>query len=129
MDYALGGLGTIGAIHLNGDSTFFNVTSGQFYKRTGWHFITYTVDGASRNHVLYIDGMKVSSRTDTTKSIVYSGVGKDTYIGKHGNGKTNFNFFGKIDEARVYRAPVSADRVKLEYMNQKTHDALVVFKQ
>lgn len=129
MDYALGGLGTIGAIHLNGDSTFFNVTSGQFYKKTGWHFITYTVDGASRNHVLYIDGIKVSARTDTTKSIVYSGVGKDTYIGKHGNGKTDFNFFGRIDEARVYRAPVSADRVKLEYMNQKAHDALVVFKQ
>lgn len=128
MDYALANIGTLGSIHLPGDSVFFNVSSGRFLKRTGWHFIAYTIDQSAHNHTLYIDGAKIVSRADSNVTIIYSGVGRDTYIGKHGNGKTNFNFFGRIDEARVYRTSVSAERVKLEYMNQKADDALVVFK-
>jgi hypothetical protein len=128
MDYTLANIGTLGSIHLTGDSAFYNVPSERFLKKTGWHLITYTLDQSSRSHTLYIDGEKAVSRVDSNATIIYSGVGKDTYIGKHGNGKSNFNFFGRIDEVRVYRAPLSAERVKLEYMNQKTQDALVVFK-
>ena len=128
MDYALGGLGTMGAIHLTGDSTFFNITSGQFYKKTGWHFIAYTIDLSVHIHTLYVDGAKAASRVDSNVTIIYSGVGRDTYIGKHGNGKTNFNFFGRIDEVRVCGVAREADWVKLCYMNQKAKDALVVFK-
>jgi hypothetical protein len=128
MDYALASIGTIGSIHLTGDSTFYNVSSNRFLKRTGWHLITYTIDQVSHTHSLYIDGAVAATRVDSNATIVYSGVGKDTYIGKHGNGKTNFNFFGSIDEVRVYRAPVSADFIKLCYMNQKGDDRLVLFE-
>jgi hypothetical protein len=127
-DYALGGLGAIGSIHMSDDSVFYNVSSGQFLKQTGWHFMTFTVDRSTNSSTLYIDGKKVGFRTDLTAPINYSGVGQNTYIGKHGNGKTNFNFSGRIDEARVYRAPMSADYIKLCYMNQKADDALVMFR-
>ncbi len=128
MDYFLGNMGTVGSIHLTGDSTFYNVSSGKFLKQTGWHFLTYTIDHTTRCHTLYIDGEKAASRTDSYASINYSGVGKDTYIGKHGNGKNEFNFIGEIDEVRLYNTAVSADYVKLCYMNQKQNGALTVFK-
>jgi len=127
MDYAMGGIGTLGAIHLPGDSVFLNMTSGQFLKRTGWHFITFIMDQNSSNPALYIDGTKVASRTNLTTPPNYTGVGQNTYIGKHGNGKTGFNFIGKIDEVRVYRTVVSADFIKLSFMNQKKDDLLVRF--
>jgi hypothetical protein len=128
MDYALGGLGTIGAIHLTGDSAFYNVSSGRFLKRTGWHLITHAIDQSTHIHTLYIDGVKAASRADSNVTIIYSGVGRDTYIGKHGNGKTVFNFFGRIDEVRVCGVARGADWVKLCYMNQKAEDALLLFR-
>jgi hypothetical protein len=130
MDYYLGGLGTMGAFHLyshTGDTAFCNVSSGRFFTQTGWHLITFTVNSGNSIQALYIDGMNVRSGT-STNSINYSGVGQNTYIGKHGNGKTNFNFSGRIDEVRVYGTSVSGDYIRLCYMNQKAQDALVVFK-
>jgi hypothetical protein len=128
MDYALGGLGTIGSIHLPGDSVFYNVISGQFLKQTGWHLITFTIDESTFNSTLYIDGIKAGSRTSLPTPPDYTGVGRNTYIGKHGNGKTNFNFIGRIDEVRVCRAALPEERIKLEYMNQKPDDALLLFR-
>lgn len=127
MDYALDSVGTIGSIHLSDGTIFDNVTSGRFLKQTGWHLITFTVNQSNHTRALYIDGMNVRSRT-SMNAINYSGVGQNTFIGKHGNGKTNFNFSGRIDEVRVFRAPVSIDYIRLCYMNQKAQDALVVFK-
>jgi hypothetical protein len=127
MDYALDSVGTLGSIHLSDGTIFDNVTSGRFLKKTGWHLITFTVNQSNHTRALYIDGMNVRSRTDMN-AINYSGVGQNTFIGKHGNGKTNFNFSGRIDEVRVFRAPVSIDYIRLCYMNQKAQDALVVFK-
>jgi len=49
-------------------------------------------------------------------------------IGKHGNGKNNFNFIGKVDEARVSKNILSADWILLCYMNQKEKDAVVSFQ-
>ena len=51
--------------------------------------------------------------------IYYAGLGADTYIGIHGNGKTNFNFIGQIDEVRVNNSSLTPDWVKLCFMNQK----------
>ena len=128
MDYALSGMGTMGSVHLIGDSAFLNVPSGQFLKQTGWHLITFTVDQGNFMQALYIDGTNVSSGTAMNAMINYTGVGQNTYIGKHGNGKTSFNFSGRIDEVRAYRTAVSADYIKLCYMNQKADNALVFFK-
>ncbi len=129
MDYALNKIGTIGSVQLPGDSTYFNATTGLFFKRTDWHFVSFTVDQRSATQSLYIDGVDVHTTTDeVTEAINYVGAGKNTYIGIHGNGKDEFNFIGLIDEVRIYRTALSADRVKLEYMNQKAKDALVVFE-
>jgi biopolymer transport protein ExbB len=130
-DYYLGSLGTIGSIHLSNpssDSVFYNISSGQFLKKTGWHLVTFTVDQTNHNQALYIDGTMVRSAAGKNETIDYSGVGQNTFIGTHGNGKTNFDFSGRIDEVRVCRAAVSADYIKLCYMNQKQNDALTVFK-
>jgi hypothetical protein len=128
MDYALDSVGTIGSIHLSGTSIFNNATSGQFLKQTGWHLVTFTVDHSTYTQTLYIDGTNVCSVTKLNAVINYSSVGQNTYIGKHANGKAGFDFSGRIDEVRVYRAPVSADYIKLCYMNQKAQDALIIFK-
>jgi hypothetical protein len=57
--------------------------------------------------------------------INYAGLGTDTYLGMHGNGKTSFYFAGRIDEARVSAAAETADWIKLCYMNQKEQNVLV----
>jgi hypothetical protein len=86
-----------------------------------------TFDNATLAQTLYIDGKAYPSAI-SSGAINYSGVGTNTLIGKHGNGKTGFNFIGRIDEARVNKIALSADWIKLCYMNQKDIDALVVFK-
>lgn len=130
MDYALGGLGTIGAIHIPGvtDSVYYNVKSGQYLKQTGWHLLTFTVDQNNNNLALFIDGTISRLLTVSDATIDYAGVGLNTFIGAHGNGKTQFNFIGRIDEVRVQNVAVSADWVKLCYMNQRNDDKLVVMK-
>jgi hypothetical protein len=127
MDYSILGLGTYGAIHPNGDSVYYNVSSGQFLKQTGWHFIAFTVDQNNHSQTLYIDGSAVRSENYLI-SIDYSRVGQNTLIGTHGNGRTGYNFSGMIDEVRVYRKSISADYVKLSFMNQRQDDRLVTIK-
>jgi hypothetical protein len=133
MDYNNGSLGTGGAVHASNDTTYSHFGSGQFLKQSGWHLITFTLDETFLSPVLYIDGLKVDGLKTTTGTVLkmpinYSGAGQNTYIGKHGNGKTGFGFSGRIDEVRVYRTAISADYIKLSYMNQKEKDDLVTFK-
>ena len=129
MDYEISSIGTGGAVHLSSDSALFNhVGSGRFLKQTGWHFIAMTHDETAFTTTVYIDGMMAGVRTDPIKSINYAGLGQNTYIGKHGNGKAGYDFFGKIDEARVYRTALPADYIKLSYMNQRMDDRLVLVK-
>jgi hypothetical protein len=124
MDYSVLGLGTYGAIHPNGASVYYNVSSGLFLKQTGWHFIAFTVDQNNHSQTLYIDGSAVRSENGVI-SIDYSGVGQNTFIGTHGNGRTGYNFSGRIDEVRVSNVPLNPDWIKLCFMNQKEQDALV----
>jgi hypothetical protein len=37
-------------------------------------------------------------------------------------------FKGRVDEVRITRGTLSADWIKLCYMNQKAHDALIIFR-
>ncbi|WP_160167686.1 DUF4347 domain-containing protein [Methylomonas sp. MK1] len=75
---------------------------------TGWHHVAYTIDSAAHTQTVYIDGVAVASTAYTT-SIAYS-QGSNSFIGKHGNGGTTYDFNGKIDDARVYnRALTTAE--------------------
>jgi hypothetical protein len=131
MDDAWNNKGTHGAYFVNPsgglDSTHCFARTGLFYKMTGWHHLAYSVDPVEGIQSLYIDG-SIISVTWNTAPILYKGIGADTYIGKHGNGRTDFDFTGTVDEVRVDKTVRTADWVKLCFMNQRSDDRLVVFK-
>jgi hypothetical protein len=130
MDDSRSGFGTEGTFHVsttNTDTVFSSVISSRNLAKTGWHFVVYTFDDINRLQSLYIDGER-SNQIANNDAIDYSGVGSNTLIGKHGNGKNNFNFIGRIDEVRVSKTVLSANWIRLCYMNQKAQDQLVRFK-
>lgn len=127
MDFEVDSNGTMGSVHRSEGIYFTNTNTKQFLKKTGWHFITFTFNKTDMNHTLYIDGVVVNSKTHID-SLNYIDIGKNTIIGNHANKKPDFGFIGCIDEVRVHKGTVSADYVKLSYMNQKLKDALIEFK-
>ncbi len=129
MDYENNEFGTGGAIHRSDTAAFNHLGSGRFLKKTGWHFVAFSFNGASFMSNLYIDGIPSGTRNDPGSPVNYSGVGQNTYIGKHANGKKEFSFIGCIDEVRLYRKVKSADFIKLSYMNQRVDDKLLVFEK
>jgi hypothetical protein len=121
------GMGTAGCYHntpVVSDSSYAKVNSGKYLAKTGWHFIAFSVNTAARTQTLYIDGVQSAISHDVSP-INYAGLGADTYLGMHGNGKTGFYFAGRIDEARISASAATADWIKLCYMNQKEQDVLV----
>ena len=129
VDDIINGIGTAGSYHNNSvvaDSNYAYVCSGRFLAKTGWHYLVFSINTPAHVQTLYIDGAQCAISHDVNP-IYYAGLGADTYIGKHGNGKTIFNFIGQIDEVRVNNCAVDPDWVKLCYMNQKTWDALIVW--
>lgn len=86
------------------------------YAGTGWHHFAYVVDDTNNVQKLYVDG-SVASTTTYTESISYDtgGVGTDTFIGKHGDGGTTYDFNGLIDDVRVYNVALSDSDIKSLY--------------
>jgi len=131
MDDSWENQGTHGAYCVNPaggvDSTHCVIKSGVFLKKTGWHYLTYSVDVMSGSQRQYIDG-SLCCVTDSTAPIVYKGIGADTYLGKHANGRTEFNFCGAMNEVRVCGTVRGADWIRLCYMNQRPDDKLIFSK-
>jgi len=111
----------------NTDTYIFDLVSGKNLVKTGWHYLVVSIDNTINKQLLYIDGV-LSVLNSSTLAINYSGVGQNTFIGKHGNKSNFYNFTGRIDEVRIYRIGCTQDYIKLCYMNQKQSDALVVHK-
>jgi hypothetical protein len=127
LDDNRAGFGTEGCFHLNNnDTSFSNVPSNVKVDGTGWRYVVLTFDNASLIQALYIDGI-CYGRIPGVGAINYSGVGINTLIGKHGNGKNNFNFMGRIDEARINTTALSVDWIELCYKNQGQQDALITY--
>jgi hypothetical protein len=124
MDDTEDRFGVAGSFHLSGESVFYHVSSGQFLSTTGWHHLVVVFDNTMHAHALYIDG-ELGALQNSTDPVNYEEMGENTFIGVHGNGKTNYNFRGMIDEVRISNAVPSKERVRLEYMNQKPDNALV----
>jgi hypothetical protein len=123
--------GVMGAMHLStlpNDTVHYNITSGRKLQKTGWHFLALSVDATNFVQSLYIDGNLCGLGNSKISIIDYTGVGQNTFIGKHGNGKNLYNFTGRIDEVRVSKTVLSDDWIKLCYMNQKAEDLLMKFK-
>jgi hypothetical protein len=94
-----------------------------------FNYLATVIDFAASQINIYVNGNLISSSgtvaftttaTDNTNSL-YASIGADD------EGTKGF-VDGVIDEAEVSRTARSADWIKLCYMNQKTPDALVVFK-
>jgi hypothetical protein len=127
LDEPINTAGTSGSYHidtLDNISSFALTSSGVTLAKSGWRYVVYSFNSSTNTQILYIDGLQVAV-TNSTLPIQYTGVGKDTYLGIHGNGKTIFNFVGRLDEVRVQNTVVSADWVRLCYENQKASDALL----
>ncbi|MCB1870742.1 MAG: DUF2341 domain-containing protein, partial [Gammaproteobacteria bacterium] len=90
-------------------STWTNINSGQFLAGSGWHHVAYTYDNATHVQTLYIDGVAAGSNT-VSGSISYT-LGANSFIGKHGDGQTTFDFNGLIDDVRVYDRTLDASEV------------------
>jgi hypothetical protein len=123
----INGIGTAGCYHNDtvvNDTKYSTVSSGQYLTKTGWHYIVFSINATTSVQTLYIDGAQYAITYDVNQ-INYTGLGTDTYIGIHGNGKQIFNFTGQIDEVRVNNTPVSSDWIKLCFMDQKEQGLLI----
>lgn len=109
-------------IRLNEGTTtrayFYNGTSSvatsisQTY--TGWHHFAAVFSDSGDYCKLYVDASEVAS-TSTTVTIPWSGLGTKTVVGAHGNGSTNYDWSGKIDDVRIYNralCPTEIQQVK-----------------
>jgi hypothetical protein len=129
VDDSVYNIGTAGSYHndsILSDTNFAYASSREFLAKTGWHHLAYTINAEAHVQTLYIDGVQHAVSYDVNP-IHYGGLGTDTYLGRHGNGKTDFNYIGILDEVRICTIARSADWAKLSYMNQMAGDYLVVW--
>jgi hypothetical protein len=83
---------------------------------------------AGQRQYLFVNGQCVDSTIQNIATTNSPRVTTDNFvIGKKSN-ESAYYFKGAIDEVRISSRALSADWIKLSYMNQKEQDALVKFK-
>ncbi len=93
------------------------VTSSKSYNDGQWHHVVATLSSAGM--VLYVDGQKVGSRTDTTFGQAYVGywrVGGDN-LGGWTSAPSSAYFNGTIDDVAIYPTALSASTVRTHYVD------------
>jgi len=105
MDALRGGIGVRGFYYAGPTAKWRQTSTGKNYAGEGWHHVVYVMDDVNDKQSVYVDGQKLAS-TKHIESISYTGLGTQTYIGKHGNPKSNgfnnYNFNGFIDDVRIF---------------------------
>jgi hypothetical protein len=98
------------------------VTAKQAFGTGSWQHFAVTVDGKAAR--LYVDGVLAASETlkDTLRAVART----KNYIGKS-NWPGNDYFMGLIDEPRLSRKALSADRIKLDFANQRPGQTFLSF--
>ena len=109
---------TTSAVFYESGDTWPKTNSGESHVGTGWHHFTYTYKDNADEQKIYIDGV-FKGESSHSASIEWSGLGLDTYFGKHGNGNADYTFNGKIDEVRIYNRALSASEIKTLYKTGK----------
>lgn len=115
-DYVILRQGTsflFGGFHY-GSSNWHAVSTSESIIGTGWRHVVLVIDDTNNSQDIYIDGILKGSAS-YTNSIVYSGQGSNTFIGRHANGSTLFDYDGRIDEVKIYNIALTADQVKVEF--------------
>nr|WP_231710010.1 LamG-like jellyroll fold domain-containing protein [Arthrobacter zhangbolii] len=91
------------------------VNSAKPYNDGKWHHVTVTLGPSGT--VLYVDGVRVSSRTDVTSGQAYNGywrIGGDNLSGWPGAPASNA-FKGNLDEVAVYPTALASSTVMDHY--------------
>lgn len=91
------------------------IGSGKSYNDDKWHMVTATMSPAGM--ALYVDGVRVARRTDTTQGETYLGywrVQGDT-LGGWANQPASNNFVGSIDEVAVYPTALDQTTILAQY--------------
>ena len=91
-------------------SSYNTVFASATMLNTGWHQVAVSFDNASKALDVYLDGNVVATAT-ASHSIGWTGLGANSFIGKQGNGATNCNYTGLIDDARIYSRVLTAGEV------------------
>lgn len=82
--------------------------------RTGWHHYVVSFDHTSRQFKMYIDGKFINSSTQN-QTIGWSGLGSAIILGQHGNGNTNYDFDGGIDDVRIFDRAITEEEIASIY--------------
>jgi len=91
------------------------ITTGPSYNDGNWHHVVGTI--GDNGMILFVDGLKVTSRVDTRTGASYDGywrVGGDNLSGWP-NRPTSDYFAGRIDEVAIYRTPLTGNQVRAHY--------------
>ena len=83
-----------------------NLSYNATYAGTGWHHFCFVMNDGANTQQLYVDASLVASGT-STQSILYTGQGSSTFVGRHGNGGTTYHFGGDIGEAAVWNTSLT----------------------
>ena len=97
------------------DGSLRTVSSGRSYDNDQWHQITATMSSAGMK--LYVDGIRVGQRSDTTAGEAYLGywrVGGDSMGWP--NSPSNDNFIGDVDEVAIYPTALTQDQIIAQYV-------------
>lgn len=100
------------------------LTSGSGYNDGKWHQVVGTMSSAGM--VLYVDGVRVGTRTDTTTGQDYTGywrVGGDSQGGWPSAGSSNF-LNGRIADVAVYSTAISRNDVDAHWVASGRTSAL-----
>ena len=75
-----------------------------------WHHLA-AVASRSIGVRVYYDGQLVCSLGDTQNIDLSEGSIPSLFVGRHGEGETQWDFSGHIDEVRIYNRPLSASEI------------------
>jgi hypothetical protein len=100
-------------IYYNG-SSWYTVTNAVPVGDEGLCSLHYVCSPPGSTQRFYTNGGDVGTATHST-AISYSGLGSNTYIGRHGNGDTNKDYGGKIDELRISSVDKGTTHPVFEY--------------
>jgi hypothetical protein len=75
-----------------------------------WHHVA-GVASASGGMKVYYDGVEVGAASTQTDDIVYTTTAHSFWVGRHGDGQTQWDFSGNIDEVRMYTRVLSAAEI------------------
>jgi hypothetical protein len=80
------------------------------YLNGTWHHIA-GVSSKAGGMKMYFDGVEIAASATLIDDIVYTTTAHSFWVGRHGDGQTQWDFGGNIDEVRMYSRVLSATEI------------------